>query len=120
MAAIGAIAEEFGVNRRYIDRHFLLELGCSPKEFAGIVRFNYLNALLSHQEVSWKELTVLGNFHDQSHLIKHFQKLTGLAPSVYTQTTDQRPESRFVNEHNVHNLILRKDLISGFIHPNAL
>lgn len=111
--AIGELSGEFGVNRKYLERHFLLELGSTPKEFAGIVRFNYLNTLLQQHTVSWKELTYLGNFHDQSHLIKHFHRITGLTPKVFKQMADRRPEAAFVNKHNVHELILGNTTIPG-------
>lgn len=112
--AIGDLCKEFNVNKKYFERHFLLELGTTPKEFAGIVRFNYLDNLLRQKTISWKELAYLGNFHDQSHLIKHFQRLTGLTPGAFkSKLEDQPPEVKFVNQHNVHDLIIGNELILG-------
>src|SRR3546814_218894 len=103
---IGDLSGELHVNRKYLERHFNLELGLSPKEFADIIRFNYVDMLLQRETVSWKELTYLGKFHDQSHLIKHFNKITGLTPSAFKQLSDHRPEAKFIKKHNVYDLIL--------------
>lgn len=103
---IGDLSEEFHVNKKYLERRFLLELGTTPKAFAEIVRFNYLDNLLRRQSTSWSELAYLGNFHDQSHLIKHFHRLTGLTPGAFKRKmADQPPVARFVNQHNVHGLL---------------
>lgn len=113
---IGDLCKTFNVNKKYLERHFLLELGATPKEFAGIVRFNYMDTLLRQETPSWKELAYLGKFHDQSHLIKHFQRLTGLSPGAFkNKMSDQPPEVTFVNQHNVHDLIVRSDMISGIM-----
>ena len=110
---INDLSTEFGVNKKYLERHFFLELGSGPKEFAGLVRFNYLNMLMLQQAVSWQELIYLGNFHDQSHLIKHFHRITGLTPGKFKQTADRRPEAKFVTKHNVYELILANAAIPG-------
>lgn len=112
--AVRELSDAFGINRKYLERHFMLELGTSPKEFAEIVRFNYLHTLLQEQNFSWKELAYLGNFHDQSHLIKHFHRITGLTPNTFRQKIiDQRPETSFVNKHNVHELMQGDTVIPG-------
>lgn len=104
--AIGDLSRQFNINRKYLERHFKLKLGLSPKEFADIIRFNYLNRLLQQKSISWKELAYLGNFHDQSHLIKHFNRITGLTPKAYVQLADQRPEALFIKKHNVYELVM--------------
>lgn len=107
------LSREFNVNKKYLERHFHRELGSGPKEFASLVRFNYLNTLLQEQPVSWKELVYLGNFHDQSHLIKHFNRITGLTPKEFVKTADRRPLTQFVNKHNVHELVSTNVAIPG-------
>lgn len=106
LVLVSELSRQFNVNRKYLERHFSLELGLSPKEFAGIIRFNYLSSLLLEQAISWKELTYLGRFHDQSHLIKHFNRVTGLTPGAFRQMIDEHPEARFVKRHNVYTLVL--------------
>ena len=99
------LSTEFNINKKYIERHFNLELGLSPKEFAGIIRFNYMNMLIRQQSISWKELIYLGNFYDQSHLIKHFHRITGLTPAAFKKKADERPEAQFIKKHNIYELI---------------
>src|SRR3546814_7411005 len=46
---IGDLSGELHVNRKYIERYFNLELGLSPKAFADIIRFNYVDMLLQRE-----------------------------------------------------------------------
>lgn len=108
------LCNEFKVNRKYLERHFQLEMGSGPKEFSTLVRFNYLHTLLQNRRISSKELVYLGNFHDQSHLIKHFTHITGVTPEAFKKIAAWgRPLNRFVNKHNAHELILTNTVIPG-------
>lgn len=102
--SVTALAKDLNINKKYIERSFSHQLGLSPKEFAEIIRFNYLNSLMQHLSLSWQDLVYRGNFHDQSHLIKHFQRMSGLSPGAYRERTNKDPACRFLDRHNVFEL----------------
>lgn len=106
MISIREMARELNINRRFIERNFSLKLGLSPKEFAEIARFNFLNSLMLQRErFCWQELAYIGNFHDQSHLIKHFRKVTGLPPNKYCLRHRHNDTAKFIDRHNVVSLM---------------
>ncbi|QEC51094.1 AraC family transcriptional regulator [Anseongella ginsenosidimutans] len=105
MVSIQGISGEMNINKKYIERNFNYQLGLSPKEFAEIIRFNYLNTLMHREAASWKDLVYLGNFYDQSHLIKHFQRITGLSPQAYKKIAGLQAGAQFLSRHNLFELI---------------
>ncbi|QEC51093.1 helix-turn-helix protein [Anseongella ginsenosidimutans] len=112
MVSISSLATELHVNKKYIERHFNEQLGLTPKEYADIIRFSYLNTLMLRESISCSELTYLGDFYDQSHLIKHFQRMTGLTPKAFKENAKLSPEALFLRKHNIFELISRTP---GFI-----
>lgn len=106
LVSIRALEKELKINRRYIERNFNLRLGLSSKEFAEVTRFTYISSqLIERPDISWQELIYLGNFHDQAHLIRHFQKLVRATPRKFRETIHASPAARFVNLLNVTQLL---------------
>src|SRR3546814_1514053 len=56
MVSIVSLAAELRINKKYIERHFNEQMGLSPKEYAEIIRFNYLNTLMLRETISASEL----------------------------------------------------------------
>src|SRR3546814_17408867 len=82
-------------------------MGLSPKEYAELIRFNYLNTLMLRETISASELAYVGDFYDHSHLIKHFQRMPGLTPKVFKENASRRPEALFLLKNNIYELISR-------------
>ncbi|MNZ61933.1 Helix-turn-helix domain protein [compost metagenome] len=77
-----ALADHLTYNERTIRRVFQRELGISPKELSGIIRFQYLLQELNKGELSrYTDLAVKHGFYDQPHFVHQFKRFYGLPPT---------------------------------------
>lgn len=84
--SVKEIYERLGVSKSKLEQHFNREVGLTPKEFCKIEKLNYF--LSCHQEnpqLSLTELTYLGGYYDQSHLIKDFNYFLGMSPKRFLE-----------------------------------
>ena len=83
------LAKTLCISPRNLRRRFTERMGVSPKYFARLKRFWYVNAMLTiHPSLSWQNFIIDGGFYDQSHLVKDYQEFVGKNPSeqfLYTQ-----------------------------------
>lgn len=90
------VAGYFRMSRRSLERHFMNSVGVSPKQYANILRFRHLMSYLhANPAASWLDLTHLGNFADQSHLIRHIRSFTDLPPASF-RALDHRLDKLFL------------------------
>lgn len=80
------IATSSGVSRQYIGRLFERHICKTPSAFKKIARFrrtlqNRVQNLRAQKNLT--KLTYESLFYDQSHLIKDFQRLTGMTPKKF-------------------------------------
>jgi len=102
--SVEAIIKKLNVNRRYLERHFNLQLGMSPKDYAETIRFSFITSKLTKlEEVHWPEFTHLGNFYDQSHFIKHFRKHSNISPGEFRGIIAKSEETKFASQINIFN-----------------
>ena len=74
------------INPRYAERSFKSFFGITPKGLAEIIRFNLLLNYMSGKGVhSLSDLAEVGNFYDNSHFIKHFEKYAGGNPAAISR-----------------------------------
>lgn len=79
---VSEIAQNLHITRQHFTRLFLKHLCKTPTQFRKIVRFR--KALKNYREThNLTFLTYESLFYDQSHLIKDFQKLTGMPPKQF-------------------------------------
>lgn len=99
-ARIGHLATEVALSHRRLIQIFTAEVGLKPKVFSRVVRFQRALAL-AKQQVSpdWAQLALACGYFDQSHLVRDFGHLSGLAP------VDLLRSSAGVKEH--HAALLR-------------
>ena len=78
------IAAGLGVSHGHLDRQFTEQVGLSPRTLARILR---MRRLLDHidvyETVAWADLAAELGWFDQSHLIRDFQRHTGVTPAEY-------------------------------------
>lgn len=83
MITMDRLAADLNVSPRHLRRVFSQRLGISPKLFARLKRFNYVNACLTtNDSLQWQEFLIDGGFYDQAHFIKDFVEFCGKAPSA--------------------------------------
>jgi AraC-like DNA-binding protein len=89
------VAYETALSVRQFERRFADELGMSPKTFAKIARFQLvLDAKVAHSELSWLLLAHRFGYHDQMHMNRDFQGLSGFSPaSLMRHLGDMRPDA---------------------------
>ena len=91
------MAASVNTGRRNLERRFREATGLSPKQLAGIFRFQYtLKLMQQQQEQHLTEIACKGGFFDQAHFIKDFKRITGMSPGAYCET--YLPLVAFFNE----------------------
>ena len=81
---VADIAAALGVSHGHLDRQFTEQVGLSPRTLARILR---VRRLLDHidvfETVAWADMAAELGWFDQAHLIRDFQRHTGVAPTEY-------------------------------------
>lgn len=76
------LAKTLCTSPRNLRRRFTERMGVSPKYFARLKRFGYVNNMLAtHPSLSWQNFMIDGGFYDQSHLVKDYREFVGKNPS---------------------------------------
>jgi methylphosphotriester-DNA--protein-cysteine methyltransferase len=87
------VASQLSLGLRQFERNFLSEIGLSPKLYSRVARFQAaLDTRIHRQDIRWANLANEFGYHDQMHMIKDFQKLSGLTPEgLLSRIGDMRP-----------------------------
>ncbi|MDQ6423460.1 helix-turn-helix transcriptional regulator [Paenibacillus sp. LHD-117] len=86
------LAWKLSYSERHLRRVFERELGVSPKEMLGIVRFqSMLQELYNGTFSSLADLATKYGYYDQSHFIKSFKRYYGLLPTQTLGTDERSP-----------------------------
>jgi AraC-like DNA-binding protein len=91
--SVSTLAHHAALSIRQLERRFLLEIGMAPKLFARIVRFQLaLDCKLASPARSWLSIAHEFGYHDQMHMIRDFQQLSGTSPgAILLELGDMRP-----------------------------
>jgi len=82
--SIKEVRDRLCVAERTLERHFLKEIGVTPKQFAKIIQFS--SSMNQITETDYFNLTEIGydhGFADQSHFIRSFKRYTGKTPKEF-------------------------------------
>ena len=91
-SSIQQIADDMGINRRTLRRHFSRVTGLAPKMFSRIERFTAVYNQLVGPGAAATRCRGFSQFYDQSHLIHEFESFTGYSPT-------RLPKERFLIHH---------------------
>jgi len=81
---LGDLANILGMSQYYFCRLFRQSTGISPYQYVIKQRVEYAKILLKKpQQMAIAEIALECGFSSQSHLCKHFRKLTGTTPKAY-------------------------------------
>lgn len=87
MISIRSLAENLSYSERNIRRTFQKELGVSPKELLGIIRFqSLLRELYYGTQARLADIAVKYGYYDQPHFINNFKRYYGLSPHQVFKT----------------------------------
>jgi transcriptional regulator GlxA family with amidase domain len=87
------LAHAAGLSPRQCERRFAAEVGMNPKLYDRIVRYQMaLDLKLSAPHRTWIGIAHQTGYHDQMHMIKDFQRLSGATPArLLAELGDDRP-----------------------------
>jgi AraC-like DNA-binding protein len=95
-ARIDALAADCGFSRRHFERRFKLAIGCSPKAFQRVARFQHtMRELTLGGGARYLDAALAHGFYDQAHFIREFESFVGEQPGHFL--ADQRGRSHFYN-----------------------
>ncbi len=84
LVRIDELEEGMGYTARYLNKLFEQEVGCSPKSYCKLVRFqNVLEYLNLHPDAKFVDLAIRFGYYDQSQLNREFVQFTGKTPREY-------------------------------------
>ncbi len=82
--SVKKLANQTCWSRKQFERVFNAKVGCSPKQFMNIIRFQYaLHLKASSPNQSLLDIAYNCGYYDQSHMINDFLKQSGLSPTQY-------------------------------------
>ncbi|MEP7144355.1 MAG: AraC family transcriptional regulator [Ferruginibacter sp.] len=92
--SIDKLAYDANMSVRTFERHFIEQVGISPKLFCNITRFNHVLELkLKNPQMDWTSIALRCGYFDQMHLIKDFKKFSGNIPSIYLKESPLAKEN---------------------------
>lgn len=82
--SIREVRDRLFITERTLERHFLKEIGVTPKQFAKIIQFS--SSIKQITETNYVNLTEIAydkGFADQSHFIRSFKRYSGKTPKEF-------------------------------------
>ncbi len=87
------LAVTSGLSHRAWLAQFRASVGCTPREWLGLMRFGRaLQGLSQPQPLALSELALAAGFHDQPHLTRSFVLHAGLSPGAYLRSRSVWPQ----------------------------
>lgn len=83
--SLEAIASTLGMSQYYFARLFKQSMGLAPYQYVLQQRLERAKQLLRQRELSIAEIALRCGFSSQSHLNRHFRRLTGMTPKAYRE-----------------------------------
>jgi AraC-like DNA-binding protein len=79
---VADLANRAGLGMRQFERRFAAEVGIAPKLYSRVVRFEAaLRQKAAAPTLQWTEIAHALGYHDQSHMVHDFNRLSGESPS---------------------------------------
>lgn len=87
---VNSLLRELGISRRFLERHFRQELGCSPHEYLTRQRIEKAKRLLQRRtNLSIHEIATACGQADPRNFRRSFLRLTGMLPSEYREQASE-------------------------------
>jgi AraC-like DNA-binding protein len=80
--SLEALAEMAGLSTHHFARAFKQSVGMPPHGYVLQRRIEHAQQMLRNTDLPMSEIALSAGFSDQSHLARHFRRITGTSPSV--------------------------------------
>ncbi len=80
--SLEALAEMAGLSTHHFARAFKQTVGMPPHGYVLQRRIEHAQRMLRNTDLPMSEIALSAGFSDQSHLARHFRRITGMSPSV--------------------------------------
>lgn len=80
--SLGALSSIAGLSPNHFARAFQQSLGMPPHKYLLRRRVEHVEQLLRETQLPLSQIALAVGFSDQSHLARHFRRLTGMPPSL--------------------------------------
>ncbi|MCW5658911.1 MAG: AraC family transcriptional regulator [Burkholderiaceae bacterium] len=91
-ARVEPVQRQSGCTPAQFIRRFERAVGLTPKRFARVLRFGVLlPQLVRCGPRDWAQIAAGAGYFDQSHLIREFRQLAGMAPGAYAPVQADQP-----------------------------
>jgi AraC-like DNA-binding protein len=80
--SLEALAEMAGLSTHHFARAFKQTVGMPPHCYVLQRRIEHAQQMLRNTDLPMSEIALSAGFSDQSHLARHFRRITGMSPSV--------------------------------------
>lgn len=100
---VSDLAHNTGLGIRQFERRFRYEIGVAPKLYARIVRFEAaLRRKAAAPAIRWTEIAHDLGYHDQMHMVRDFNTLSGDSPTTICSQLDMfvKPELASGGRHD--------------------
>lgn len=79
------IARQAGYSERHLNRLFLTQIGMNVKNYARLMRFNYVLKQMQQSPCFFATLSQQAGYFDQAHFDKDFKSISGVTPQTYLE-----------------------------------
>ncbi len=84
VCSVEELASSSNMSLKTFERHFVEQVGVSPKLYNRLRRFNQaLDFKVSKPEASWTSICYCAGYYDQNHFIKDFSAFAGKPPTLF-------------------------------------
>jgi AraC-like DNA-binding protein len=80
--SLDRLASMAGLSAHHFARAFRESVGMPPHGYLLHRRLEYVERMLRETQLPLSEIALAAGFSDQSHLARHFRRLTGMPPSL--------------------------------------
>jgi transcriptional regulator of acetoin/glycerol metabolism/AraC-like DNA-binding protein len=80
--SLGALSSMAGLSPNHFARAFQQTVGMPPHQYLLRRRVEHVEQMLRETQLPLSQIALAVGFSDQSHLARHFRRLTGMAPSM--------------------------------------
>jgi AraC-like DNA-binding protein len=85
MIGIKDFCEDLQIHKSTLEKNFKQSTGFTPKEYARVIRFNFLLNRVLFSPMNLTESSYEMGYFDQSHMIRDFKKITGSTPTDFIE-----------------------------------